>query len=146
MSSGGTGGGGGIILPQDVPQPTDPTQAALWGQLRNVLLGIGVLLSGHGLIGPNNTITTDNWQFIVGIVVTLAPAIWGWYQHITAAKTAKERETIAVQAGVNLVTQGFALATDGTTIKVLTSAPVVPVTHASAQAIIANFAPPLSAA
>lgn len=125
----------------NVPAPADPTQAALLGQLRNVLIGIGVLLAGHGVIGPNNTITPDNWQFIVGIIVTLAPAAWGWYQHIAAAKNAKERETIAVQAGINLVTQGAALATDGSLVKSTATAPVLPVTASSAQDIIANFAP-----
>lgn len=125
----------------DTPAPVDPTQDALLGMLRHGLVILGTVLAGHGVIGPNNTITPGNWEFIVGAVVTIAPIAWSWWAKFQAAKTAKAREAIAVQAGVNLATAGAALAMDGSTIKTAQTAPTLPVTAESAVAIIRNFGP-----
>lgn len=124
-----------------IPAPIDPLKAALLGKLREAGIALGVLLAGHGVIGPNNTITPTNWEFIVGFVVALAPSIWGWVEKYRAAKTAKARETVAVMAGVNLVAQGAALATDGSLIASASSAPPQPVTPDAAKQIIQNFGP-----
>lgn len=120
------------------PAPIDPQAAALVGLLRQGLLAVGVLLAGHGVIGPNNTITPDNWQFIVGVLVTLAPVAWSWWEKFAVAKNAKDRETIAVQATLNLVSKGAALAMDGSRVP---ATPLLPATPASAQDIIAVYAP-----
>lgn len=121
--------------------PTDPNVAASLGLLRQVLLAIGVLLAGHGVIGPNNTITPANWQFIVGVLVTLAPVVWSAWEKFRVAKTIQQKEVIAVQAGISLVTSGAALAMDGSTIKTTQTAPTLPVTPVTAAAIIQNFGP-----
>lgn len=123
-----------------IPTATDPTTAASLGLLRQVLLAVGVLLTGHGIIGPNNTITPDNWEFLVGILVTIAPVAWSWWEKFHQAKTAKDREAIAVQAGINLVARGAAIATDGSLIQTDGKAPL-PVTAATVPSIIKNFAP-----
>lgn len=116
----------------------DANKSALIGLFRQALLAVGVLLAGHGIIGPNNTITPDNWQFIVGTLVTLAPIAWSWVDKIRAAQTTKEKEAIAVQAGINLIHEGAGI---------LISDPVTgeqtpkPVTQETAAAIIKNFGP-----
>lgn len=124
-----------------VPSPVDPTTAAILANLRQVLLAVGTLMAAHGLIGPNGTITPGRWDFITGILVALAPVAYTWYQHIRDAKNAKAREAVAVQAGIALVTQGAALAVDGSKIATSNIAPPVPVTVKSAEQIIANVGP-----
>lgn len=124
-----------------VPPAIDPANAALLSNLRQGLVLLGGLLAAHGVIGPKNTITPENWEFIVGALVTLAPFAYSWFGKFRAANNAKAREAIAVQAGISLVTQGAALAVDGSKIVVANSAPPIPVTVKSAAAIIANFAP-----
>ena len=122
------------------PAPIDPQLAAGVGLLRQVLLGAGVLLAGHGFIGPGGKVSADNWQFFVGLVVMAAPIVWGAWSKFSAAKTAAARETVAVQAGINLVTAGAALTTDYKRIPASADVPL-PVTANSAQSIIAKFAP-----
>lgn len=121
------------------PLATDPAQDAVLGLVRQALLAVGVLLTGNGFIGPNGHISANNWQFFVGLILTAIPVVWSAWSKYRAASSAKDRETIAVMAGINLVTKGAAIATDFKTIPA-TAAPL-PVTPARAQAIIANFAP-----
>lgn len=123
----------------------DPLKESLISNLKNLLVLVGGLLAAHGFVGPNSTITPDNWQFIVGAVVTLAPFVYSWFEKFLQAKTTKERDAAVIMAGINLVTRGAALATDGNLIPVMAGgAPPIPVTAATAPAIIANFAPLLS--
>lgn len=119
----------------------DPTSDALLGLLRHGLAIVGALLAAHGVVGPNDTVTPANWEFIVGLIIALAPIAWSWVQKFSAAKDAKAREAVAVQAGINLVTAGAALAMDGSTIKTAQTAPTLPVTPEAASVIIQNYGP-----
>lgn len=121
--------------------PTDVNTDLALGTLRDLLKVAGGLLAAHGLIGPNDTITPDNWQFIAGVIIGLAPLAWSWYTKIKAAKTAKDREAIAVQAGINLVSTGAALATDGARIASVGGSSPKPVTPDTAKVIIQNYGP-----
>jgi hypothetical protein len=90
--------------PKKLPLAADPTnfnQAFLIGLLRQGLLALGTLLAGHGLIGPHNTITPENWDFIVGLVIAIAPIAWQWWDKFNTAKTVEEKQRIAVQAALN---------------------------------------------
>lgn len=115
----------------------DQTKAVILGQVRNLLLMLGTLLAGHGIIGENNAITPDNWQFFVGVLIAVAPIAWGWWNKIREAKTIKEKEAIAVQAGINLVSEGASILIED---KHGNQVPK-PVTEKTAQEIIKNFGP-----
>lgn len=115
----------------------DATKAAMLSALRGALISLGTVLAAHGLIGPNDKVTPENWQFLVGAIITLAPIAWGWWDKIKAAKTTKEKEIIAVQAGINLVHEGAGiLIEDGHGNQV-----PKPVTSETAAAIIKDFGP-----
>lgn len=115
----------------------DTTKQLPWMLLRYLLTSAGTVLAAHGLIGPHNAVTPDNWQFIMGAILTLAPVAWAWWEKLRNAKTTKEKEAIAVQAGINLVHEGASiLIEDGRGNQV-----PKPVTQETAQAIIKNFGP-----
>jgi hypothetical protein len=75
---------------------------------------------------------------LISVLVGVATFVWGWF--LTQINQAK-----AVQAGVNLTTSGNALAADGSVITKFQadsgSTPPKPVTVASAQQIVKDFAP-----
>lgn len=127
-------------MADQVPAPIDPKAAASIGFLRQVLLGLGVLLAGHGVIGPNNTITPENWQFGVGLFMALIPVAWSAWEKFAVAKNSQEREAIAVNATINLLARGAMLATDGSLIPA-PPVPPLPATPATAQDIVTVYAP-----
>jgi hypothetical protein len=83
-----------------MPDPTNAKLAAALGLLRQLLLAFGALLAAHGLIGPNNSVTPENWDFLVGALITAIPVIWSWVEKFNAASAIEEKQRIAVQAGI----------------------------------------------
>lgn len=97
-------------------------QAAL-SLVRSVLIALGAFIVANGWA------STEMVNQAVGVAMIVVPAIWGMAQKAQAEKSAKARETSAVQAGITATKAGAAPATVG---------PIGPL-HAAV--IIKEFAP-----
>lgn len=114
------------------------TQANFITSLRYIISVGTAWAAGKGYI------TQDAVNAILAGVLIVGPALWGMLDNYLMKHQRVAREAAAVQAGIELVTQGKALAADGTTIVVAHdpgSTPPKPVTVQTAQEIIKDFAP-----
>src|ERR1700678_2518277 len=126
-------------------EPMDDNNAALNGVFsaaRTMLVLFGTALAAHGMA----TSGLYFWvQFLAGSIMVIGPGIWGFYVAVTNALKTRQKVAQAVGAGINLVVAGKALASDGSVIGLLgagaSSTPPLPVTMASAQKIVKDFAP-----
>jgi hypothetical protein len=120
--------------------PTDDTSMdPVWSALRAAVIAIGGGLVSYGL-ASKSTVT-----IAAALTPTVAAALWGLYVAWTRAHQKKLAQAVGVQAGINLVVAGKALTDSGSllTVNAPDATPPKPVTLASAEQIVKNFAPPV---
>ncbi len=100
----------------------DANTQALLSALRSLLMVIGSALAAHGLIGA------DAVNEAVGAIMVIAPFIWGIWEKYRAEAKAKDREVVAVNAGISAATTPGTVST--------------PVAAPEAKQIIEAFSPP----
>ena len=127
--------------------PNDATLSPVWTALRILLLAGGVELLNLGFSAKS---PAYHWTMVAaGAVSTIGPVAWGLYVAVTHAARAIRDRAKNVQAGINLVTSGQAVAADGHALVVVNpsggSVAPLPVTKESAAEIAKTFAPVVAA-
>ena len=72
----------------------DATKAATLSAVRSVLLAVGSALAARGYLDSAAV------NEIAGAIMVIGPAAWGIASKFTADRKAKEREAIALNAGI----------------------------------------------
>lgn len=72
----------------------EETKQAILSALRSILIAAGSALTAKGYI---DDLTVSS---VVGATMVIIPAIWGVLNKINAEKAAKEREVVALNAGI----------------------------------------------
>lgn len=73
---------------------TDEQKDAIAGQVKVLLGGLGGFVIGKGWV------SADIVNAIIGLGMLLFPLAWAWWANKKAEAKTQERETIAVQAGI----------------------------------------------
>lgn len=73
---------------------TEEQKAAIAGQVKVLLGGLGGFVIGKGWV------SADIVNAIIGLGMLLFPLAWSWWANKKAEAKTQERETIAVQAGI----------------------------------------------
>lgn len=116
----------------------DPNVNAILTNLSNLLKVFGGLLAANGFASSGLYFWS---QLIAGAILVIGPAIWDTWNAIQNLRKAK---AVGVAAGINLVHSGSAVSQDGesiTSVGAPDAVPPKPVTLASADEIVKNFAP-----
>lgn len=114
----------------------DASVTAIFSSVRSLLIVLGTMLAGKGMTDTGLYFWVET---IAGSIMVVGPAAWGVYNAITTFIENRKKVTQAVQAGVNLAVTGNALMRNtGNGM-----ATPVPVTTASAKAIIKEFSDPV---
>lgn len=105
--------------------------------MRYLLFTGGMWMANHGYIKADSINTILSASLIVG------PLAWAYVNNWLKNHKVAAQNAAAVQAGIELVTQGKALASDGSTLVAMNSGmtPPKPVTVETAKQIISDFAP-----
>lgn len=113
------------------------TQVQFLTSLRYLIFTGGMWMANHKYISAESVNTVLSGVLIIG------PLAWAYLSNYLATHKLAARDAAAVQAGIELVTQGKALASDGSTLVTVSSGmtPPKPVTVETAKQIIADFAP-----
>jgi hypothetical protein len=101
-----------------------------------------IFLAGNWL-ATHNYISDSSVNTMVSAVLILGPLAWAYLNNWLKNHKGAAENAAAVQAGIELVTQGKALASDGSTLVSVNSGmtPPKPVTVETAKEIIRDFAP-----
>lgn len=113
------------------------TQEQFLTSVRYLLFTAGTWMASHGYIQEASINTMLSVALIAG------PLAWAYLNNWLKNHKGAAEKAAAVQAGIELVTQGKALAADGTTLVTVSSGmtPPKPVTVETAKEIIRDFAP-----
>ena len=77
-------------------------KAALLSALRSILIAVGSILAAKGFVNDEQV------QQLVGAVMTVLPIVWGVWDKFESERNTKEREAVAVGAGIAQATGGAA--------------------------------------
>lgn len=75
----------------------EASKQATLSAIRSILVSLGTLLTANGVV------SNETAQFVIGLVMTLGPLLWGAYEGWRKEHKAAAREVVALNAGIAAV-------------------------------------------